>query len=88
MKPTTDLVVVVAERVMEWQKGCTRTIESTPHLNDPSALPPVGCPLLIEVGGALVKAHRTGFIAERDRQMEYQLTDGTTIIGRYRWTYP
>ena len=69
-------------------KWLSRFLEEPAHLNDPSTLPPVGCPLLIEVGGALVKARRTGFIAERGRQMEYQLADGTTITGRYRWTYP
>ena len=69
-------------------KWLSRFLEEPAHLNRPDHLPPVGCPLLIEVGGALVKAHRTGFIADRDRQMEYQLADGTTITGRYRWTYP
>ncbi|MCY1285269.1 hypothetical protein D9M68_814680 [compost metagenome] len=58
------------------------------HLNDPSHLPPVGCPLLIEVDGELVRAQRTGFIEHKDRQMEYEKADGSTLVGRYRWTYP
>jgi hypothetical protein len=66
----------------------SRFLDEPPHLNRLDHLPPVDCPLLIEVGGELLKAHRTGFIAERSRQMEYQLSDGTTITGRYRWTYP
>jgi len=58
------------------------------HLNPASELPPVNCPLIIEVDGELVRAERTGFVEQRDRQMEYQLQSGEKIVGRYRWTYP
>lgn len=59
------------------------------HLNRAEHLPPVDCPLLIEVEpGRLVRAVRTSFIANKDRQMEYRLPDGTTITGRFAWTYP
>lgn len=58
------------------------------HLNPTDHLAPVGCPLLIEVGDELLRAERTGFVEQRDRQMEYQLVDGSRILGRYRWTYP
>lgn len=61
----------------------------TDHLNPAEQLPPVDCPLLIEVEpGRLVQAARTRFVESRDREMEYRLADGTTLVGRFRWTYP
>ena len=57
-----------------------------PHLND--HLPPVRCPLLIKVDGKLIHAERTGFVASKGSDMEYELEDGSLIMGRYRWTYP
>lgn len=57
-------------------------------LNSSGNLPPVDCPLLIEVGEALVPATRTGFIATKSADMEYRLANGCLIHGRYRWTYP
>lgn len=60
-----------------------------PHLNSANQLPPVDCPLLIEIQpGHLVAASRTSFITKRNREMDYLLADGRTITGRYRWTYP
>lgn len=35
-----------------------------------------------------VHAVRTGFLDDKTRDMEYRLTDGGTISGRFRWTYP
>lgn len=58
------------------------------HLNPAGDLPPVHCPLIIEVDGELIRAERTGFVEQRDRQMEYELADGSRVLGRYRWTYP
>ncbi len=58
------------------------------HLNPADQLPPVGCPLMIEVDGELVRAERTAFIASRERAMVYQLEDGQQIEGRHPWTYP
>ena len=58
------------------------------QLNPEGHLPPVACPLLIEVDGELVRAERTGFVEQKDRQLEYRLDSGRTVIGRYRWTYP
>jgi hypothetical protein len=43
---------------------------------------------MIEVDGKMVAAHRTSFIEQRDRSMEYQLAARSTINGRFRWTYP
>lgn len=59
------------------------------HLNPAEQLPPVDCPLLIETEpGLLVQATRTTFVERKGREMEYRLNDGTTVLGRYRWTYP
>lgn len=64
-------------------------IEPEVHLNPAGALPPVNCPLLIELEpGVLVPAERTGFISDRSRDMEYLLASGKVIHGRFAWTYP
>lgn len=65
-----------------------RRRQHVPHLNAADLLPPVSCPLLIEVNGDLVRAERTGLIANRADDMEYRLAGGTCIHGRFRWTYP
>ena len=57
-------------------------------VNSSDLLPPVGCPLLIEIGDVLVQATRTGFIKSKSADMEYRLANGCLIHGRYRWTYP
>lgn len=63
--------------------------QQTIHLNTPSTLPPVGCPLLIEIApGRLVNAERTGYLLAKGSDMEYRVSDGNVINGRFRWTYP
>ena len=57
------------------------------HLNPADHLPPVGCAILIQVDGELVRAERTSFIQSRDRQMVYKTPNGE-IAGRFMWTYP
>jgi hypothetical protein len=57
-------------------------------INSNGVLPPVDCPLLIELSNVLVPATRTGFIAKKTDAMEYRLPNGALIHGRYRWTYP
>lgn len=56
------------------------------HLN--TTLPPVDCPLLIEVDGVLLRAERPRFIEDKANDMIYTLTTGETLTGRFRWTYP
>lgn len=59
------------------------------HLNSAGNLPPVACPLLIEIApGRLVRAERPNAIANRGDDLTYQLTDGNIIHGKLRWTYP
>jgi hypothetical protein len=57
------------------------------HLNSASQLPPVDCPLIIEVDGQLVEAMRTKFVESRDRELTFQTKAGE-IVGRFKWTYP
>lgn len=60
-----------------------------PHLNPGGHLPPVDCPLVIELEtGVLVQAHRQRFVKNRKDNPEYHLADGSVLEGRYRWTYP
>lgn len=69
----------------------TEAVQQRPevHLNAADKLPPVDCPLLIEVmKGYLVLAQRTGIIENKRADMEYRLVTGETIQGRFRWTYP
>lgn len=59
------------------------------HLNPAGSLPPVDCPLLIELGpGKLVAAVRPSFIPRKSSPMTYRLSDGSMTEGRFRWTYP
>lgn len=57
-------------------------------VNSSCVLPPVNCPLMIEVGSVLIPARRTGFIPRKSDDMEYLLDNGERITGRFRWTYP
>lgn len=73
----------------ELHKMGWRLVGDEPHLNPASSLPPVACPIVIELPGqGLKRAERTGFVTHKDNQMEYILADGSKIIGRFRWTYP
>ncbi len=56
-------------------------------LNSSDTLPPVGCNLVIIVDGHKVTAYRTGYIANRGDMLEYRLTDGSLIGGRFSWRY-
>lgn len=57
------------------------------HLNHESILPPVDCPLVILVDGELVKAIRPTYVEEKGDSLTYVLSDGSTLEGRYAWTY-
>lgn len=77
-------VIEADELIAQLQAG-----QSPVHLNPAGDLPPVNCPLLIELEpGVLVHAERTGFISDRNRDMEYLLASGKVIHGRFAWTYP
>lgn len=64
-------------------------MSETMHLNSAGNLPPVACPLLIEIApGRLVRAERPTAVANRGDDLTYKLTDGNVIHGKLRWTYP
>lgn len=66
-----------------------KLIDQDTHLNVACVLPPVDCPLLIELApGKLVKAERTGHVESRSHDMQYRVSDGNLITGKFRWTYP
>lgn len=72
-----------------WLLNPFRNQQQYDHLNSASSLPPVACPIVIELPGqGLKRAERTGFVTHKDNQMEYAPADGSKIIGRFRWTYP
>jgi hypothetical protein len=54
----------------------------------PEHLPPVGCPLVILVDGSVLRAERVSHLQSRSGQMDYRLTAGCVINGRYPWSYP
>lgn len=65
------------------------------HLNNPSVLPPVNTPLLIEYNGILVEAYRDSYIKRKSDTLTYVLNAtspdkedrGAIVEGRYRWTF-
>lgn len=66
-----------------------KLIGNTIYLNPESHLPPVDCPLLIELQpGTLVRAHRENYVKRKDDTMAFRLQDGSEVHGRFRWTYP
>jgi hypothetical protein len=59
------------------------------HLNAATTLPPVECPLLVELApGRLVHAERTSHVECRGHDLTYLVSDGNVIHGQFRWTYP
>lgn len=59
------------------------------EFNSASRLPPVGCKLVILVGGHEMIATRTGYIGKRDDELEYELeATGELISGKFEWSYP
>lgn len=76
---------------------CRKVIDQSIKLMPAGNLPPVHCPILILYEGSLLLVKRTGFIAEKTREMEYQPLDpndkkrgpiGEPVKGRFSWTYP
>lgn len=68
-------------------QGCTAALYYD-HWNSPDVLPPVGCPIVLRIGCAVVQAERTAHIERRDREMTYKLPTGQELVGRYEWSYP
>lgn len=59
------------------------------HWNHESRLPPVDCPLLIQVGSEVVAVVRPTFVEVKTDQLVFVRKDnGKEIFGRFPWTYP
>lgn len=56
--------------------------------NRPEVLPPVDCPLVLRLGSLAVRAERVSYLRDRAGDMDYRLSDGSVISGRYHWSYP
>ena len=56
--------------------------------NNPERLPPVACPLVINVNGEAVRATRISHLSDKNGQMDYRLAAGDVIRGRFPWSYP
>jgi len=53
-----------------------------------SMLPPVQCPLLINVNGSIFEAHRETWVVGKDSVLTFVLKNGFKLEGRFPWTYP
>lgn len=59
------------------------------HWNRPEHLPPVGCPLVIQVPTlGVLRCERTSHVADRSQELTYQIKPGWTLTGRFMWSYP
>lgn len=60
--------------------------------NSADMLPPVGCPLELNLGARYgydtAYGERLAHIEQKDRAMTYKLSTGEVITGRFPWTYP
>ena len=56
--------------------------------NRPEVLPPVDCPLVLRLGSVAVRAERVSYLRDRNGEMDYRLSDGSAITGRFEWSYP
>lgn len=91
LSASVDKQILLLNRVIEADEliAQLQAEQSPVHLNPAGDLPPVNCPLLIELEpGVLVHAERTRFISDRNRDMEYLLASGKVVHGRFAWTYP
>lgn len=65
------------------------------HLNNPSVLPPIDTPLIIEYNGRLVRAYRKSYVKRRSDTLVYILNStspsteghGAIVEGRFKWAY-
>lgn len=85
-----DKMLTVLQRVNDTETQTPDTLQQAAmsRLNPADQLPPVACPLVIEVDGQLIRAERTEFVQHRGHDMNYRLADGSVLRGRFAWTYP
>ena len=51
-------------------------------------LPPVGCPLVINLGATVAHGERISHLEHKGGEMDYLLSTGQVVKGRFAWTYP
>lgn len=60
--------------------------------NRPELLPPVGCPLVLnldpEYDWDIAHGERVNWLRDKNGDMDYRLLSGEVIRGRYLWSYP
>jgi len=56
--------------------------------NAPEHLPPVRCPLVLNINGDIAYGERISHLSDRRGLMEYELSTGQIITGRFPWSYP
>lgn len=85
-----DKMLTVLQRVNDTETQTPDMLQQAAmsRLNPADQLPPVACPLVIEVDGQLIRAERTEFVQHRGHDMNYRLADGSVLRGRFAWTYP
>lgn len=60
-----------------------------PHFNPASQLPPVDCPLVLKLNdGSTIRVTRPSFVENRSDDLTFVTEVGSTILGRWPWTYP
>lgn len=63
-------------------------VDEVKHWNRAEDLAPVMLWLLVKMGNCTCYARRMSHIEKKNRDMEYQLADGTHYTGKLEWTYP
>ena len=61
------------------------------HMMPDTMLPPVDCPLVIDLDGVPTRASRPTFVTRQEKEDELLFVldeTGETVEGRFRWTYP
>ena len=56
--------------------------------NSAERLPPVGCPLVINLGAGIAHVERISHLQDKAGDMDYRLSTGEVIRGRFEWSYP
>ena len=84
----TDKQLLLMNKLIAAEDEIARLRIPQMHLNSIDHLPPVDCPLLIEVSpGELIGAWRPTFAATKCDSLVFETEDGQ-IEGRFPWTYP
>lgn len=77
---------------VRWVNRPVRRYRTDYTWNKPERLPPVGCPLVLNLGQAydwdIAFGERISHLRSRSEEMDYRLTTGQIVRGRFEWSYP